>query len=802
MLLIGISCAWILGIWLGSLFDITAVLILTAILPVPFIFTFKTQRKRLMLSALILFFFFSGAWLSPTLSHQHNSIQYYNNSGKIEFIGIVSEPPEKQDNKSRIIVSVHNVNGQAAYGKFLYNNYFSSDLKYGDVISGQIAFEEPPNFENFNYRTYLKGEGIISIVQEMDYQVVERNAGSKLMAWIFELRDRLAASLASALPEPQASLCQGIVLGIRNHIPPDLKSDLSASGTTHLLAISGLNLTIIAGLFLSVGLLLFGRRYYIYVWLTLVIIWFYSMLTGLQAPVIRSAIMASIFLLAEILGRQKNAFPALTLSAAIMVFLSPQVLFNLSFQLSFLAMIGLIYITPFFRDIGRKSINASLGEDGFWTKPLIAITDSFSVSLGAVIAVWPIGAYTFGIISFIGPLTTFLISPALIPIIIFGSLTAFVGLFNPVIAQIIAWIAWLFLSYMIVIAGAFATLPAAYLNNKPFNSIFLWFYYVVLLLVMNINNNGTKIKTWFKLIRFNLSHWSNSAGEMISNKAKYIMPPLFVIAILASLASTTLPDRNLKVSFLNVGEGEAILVQSSGQNILIDGGPGGQMVCQELGKLLPFYERKIDLLILSHPHLDHLNGLIEVMKRYQVGKILASPSSSDLPAYHEFLQLVKEKKIDYFTAISGQSLILSNGAVLDILNPPDTTDINSVSDLDQNSIVIFLTYGQHSFLLTSDIGSQTESLLIHDRLIKNADILKIPHHGSGTSSSNLFLKAVDSSVAVISVGANNQFGHPDKDVLARIAESGTKIIYRTDLNGTITFVMDINSPTIWVKSER
>lgn len=802
MLLIGISCAWILGIWLGSLFDITAALIFTAILPLPFIFAFKTQRKRLMLSALILFFFFSGTWLSPTLSHQNNSIQYYNNSGQIEFIGLVSEPPEKQDNKSRIIVSVHDINGQAVYGKFLYNTFFSTNLKYGDVISGQIVLEEPPNFDNFNYRTYLKGEGICSIAQEMDYQVVERNAGSIFMAWIFELRDKLAASLASVLPEPQASLCQGIVLGIRNHIPQDLKSDLSASGTTHLLAISGLNLTIIAGLFLSIGLLLFGRRYYIYVWLTLVIIWFYSILTGLQAPVIRSAIMASIFLLAEILGRQKNAFPSLALSAAIMVSFSPQVLFNLSFQLSFMAMIGLIYITPFFRDMGRKSIYAGLGEDGFWTKPLIAITDSFSVSLGAVIVVWPIGAYTFGIISFIGPLTTFLVSPALIPIIIFGSLTAFVGLFNPVIAQIIGWIAWLFLSYMIVIAGAFASLPAAYLNNKPFSSFFLWFYYVVLILLINIKNNFTKIKVWFKLIRLNLFHWSNFAGEIISNKAKYIMPPLFIIAILTSLASTSLPDRDLKVSFLNVGEGEAILIQSSGQNILIDGGPGGQMVCQELGKLLPFWERKIDLLILSHPHLDHLTGLVEVMKRYQIGKILTSPSSSDLPAYHEFLQLVKEKRINYFTAKTGQSLMLSNGAILDILNPPDTTDINSVSDLDQNSIVIRLTYGQHSLLLTSDIGSQTEFLLLHDRLIKNTDILKIPHHGSSTSSSNLFLNAVNSTVAVISVGANNQFGHPDKDVLARIAESGIKIIYRTDLNGTITFVMDDNSSTIWVKTEQ
>jgi competence protein ComEC len=486
-----------------------------------------------------------------------------------------------------------------------------------------------------------------------------------------------------------------------------------------------------------------------------------------------------------------------------MIALSPQVLGNLSFQLSFLAMTGLIFITPVFSNLGRKAIYAKLGEEGLWSKPLTVVTDSFSVSLGAVIAVWPIISYTFGTISFLGPLTTFLISPALTPIIVFGALTALAGLFSPVAAQVIGWVAWLFLSYMIVIAGAFSVLPAAYIKTRPFNAVFIWLYYAILWLLINVkaisHNIGFKR---FQAVRSNFMDWTESAGDMIGKKAKWIMPPLLIIAILTSLAAVTMPEQNLKVSFLDVGEGESILIQDGGQVVLIDGGPGGQSVCSALGKKLPFWERKIDLVILTHPHLDHLTGLLEVVKRYQVERVLASPAISDLPSYQEWRQLIKSKNTEYTTARSGQQFILNNGAVLDILNPADNVEAAATADPDGNSIVARLSCGPQSLLFTSDIGEKTETHLLRERMVKHSDILKIAHHGSDTSSSTAFLKAVSPSIAIISAGVSNQFGHPAKAVMERIAASGIQAIYRTDLNGTITFLFDTQGSKMFLETER
>ena len=156
------------------------------------------------------------------------------------------------------------------------------------------------------------------------------------------------------LPEPQASLAQGIVLGIRGNIPQSLNNDFARSGTAHLLAISGINLGIMAGILLSIGIWLFGRRHYLYVWLALGIVWFYAAITGMNPPVVRGAIMASLFLVAELLGRQRSAIVALTLAAAVMVGVSPYILGDASFQLSFLAMAGLIFLSPVFRNLGRR----------------------------------------------------------------------------------------------------------------------------------------------------------------------------------------------------------------------------------------------------------------------------------------------------------------------------------------------------------------------------------------------------------------------------------------------------------------
>ncbi|MCK5434785.1 MAG: ComEC/Rec2 family competence protein, partial [Dehalococcoidales bacterium] len=234
--------------------------------------------------------------------------------------------------------------------------------------------------------------------------------------------------LAEVLPEPQASLAQGIILGIRGNISSSVNADFSHTGTAHLLAISGLHLAIVAGMILSIGIWLLGKKHYRYIWLTLGIIWLYALLTGMHPPVIRGAIMASLFLTAELLGRQRTAITALAFAAAIMVGISPHILWTASFQMSFVAMAGLIFLAPPFRAIGRKAVSATLGEDGAVVSIANIITDSFSVTLGAIIAVWPLVAHYFGIVSLVAPLATLLALPALPGIIITGALAGGLGL--------------------------------------------------------------------------------------------------------------------------------------------------------------------------------------------------------------------------------------------------------------------------------------------------------------------------------------------------------------------------------------
>jgi len=401
--------------------------------------------------------------------------------------------------------------------------------------------------------------------------------------------------MAEVLPEPQASLAQGITLGKRGTIPSELKDDFTRTGTAHLLAISGLHLSIVAGILLSVGIWLFGRRRYTYIWLALGAIWLYALLTGMHLPVIRGAIMASLFLTAELLGRQRSAITALTFAAAIMVGISPQILWTASFQLSFLAMTGLIFIAPPFQAIGRKVVSKALGEDGGVVAIARIIADSFGVTLGAVIAVWPVVAYYFGIISFVGPLATFLALPALPGIIITGALAGGLGLIALPLAYPIGWLAWLFLSYLLLLVQVFAALPISSIEVGPVDTTLIGGYYLALTVAIWLNSNRKKLANLIPLATTRLKSGVAGSFNLSRLPVKWIIPPLLVIAILVSVAAATMPDENLHVSFLDVGQGDAILIQKGNQQVLVDGGPSPQAIALELGKKMPFWDRTIDL---------------------------------------------------------------------------------------------------------------------------------------------------------------------------------------------------------------
>jgi competence protein ComEC len=230
--------------------------------------------------------------------------------------------------------------------------------RYGDVLTVTGELETPPTLEDFDYRGYLADRGIHSIIYYPGVEVLARGQGSKPLQWLHSLRERLCASLARALPEPQCSLAQGILLGQRTGIPDDINRAFSRTGTAHLLAISGLHLSIILAMFLGFGVMVFGRQRGIYIWLALAAIWLYVLLIGMRPPIVRAAIMGSLFLMAEYLGRQGSAIIALAFAAAVMVGIQPHLLGSVSFQLSFMAMAGLVLLFPRFQAWGRRGVAA------------------------------------------------------------------------------------------------------------------------------------------------------------------------------------------------------------------------------------------------------------------------------------------------------------------------------------------------------------------------------------------------------------------------------------------------------------
>jgi len=283
---------------------------------------------------------------------------------------------------------------------------------------------------------------------------------------------------------------------------------------------------------------------------------------------------------------------------------------------------------------------------------------------------------------------------------------------------------------------------------------------------------------------------------------KWLIPPLLIIAILVWSVVFTMPDDKLHVSFLDVGQGDAILIQTpSHQNILIDGGPDPQRINLELSKKLPFWDRTIDLMISTQPQADHITGLVEILQRYKVKQVLEPGVSYNSSIYQEWLQLVKEKQITYNTARAGLESDLGRGIKIEVLNPPAKLFQGTSHDVDNNGAVIKLSWGEVSFLFTADIREEAEFELIGQRASLRSTVLKVAHHGSKTSTSSQFLAVVDPEVAVISVGADNPFGHPSPEVVERLgARLGEDKVYRTDTNGTIEFITD--GERLWVNIER
>jgi competence protein ComEC len=273
---------------------------------------------------------------------------------------------------------------------------------------------------------------------------------------------------------------------------------------------------------------------------------------------------------------------------------------------------------------------------------------------------------------------------------------------------------------------------------------------------------------------------------------------LAVAAGLLWWAALTPSSDRLTVTVMDVGQGDAILIEDpAGHRILIDGGPSGRAISEALGRETPFWDKGIDLVVLTHPEEDHLNGLVTALERYDVKRILASPVETDSAAYGAWLQAAEREGAPYYQAAPGEWFDLGRGARLEVLGPPSDPIEGGEAKLNNNSVVLRLTWGEVSFLLPGDLERAGEEALLEEGEDLRCTVLKVAHHGSAYGTGESLLAAVQPAVAVISVGADNWYGHPSPQVLERLEDS---LVYRTDQNGRVKLSTD--GERLWMEVDR
>lgn len=289
----------------------------------------------------------------------------------------------------------------------------------------------------------------------------------------------------------------------------------------------------------------------------------------------------------------------------------------------------------------------------------------------------------------------------------------------------------------------------------------------------------------------------------IFNNAVLVL--LLLMAVVVWLAIVSRPDGRLHIYFCDVGQGDAILIKTpQNRQILIDGGPGDK-VLKCLSKTLPFYDHSLDLVVLTHPHADHVDGLIEVLRTYKIEKIIFQQLPYESADYREFVGLVNQKRIENLEVVGGEVLALDQQTRAEVWYPLSKEELKVLAtlfdpydgeDVNDSSVVFRLVCGNFETLLTGDAPDPVQAFLLQRGIVGESDVLKVAHHGSKEGLDEGLLKKIDPELAVISVGANNRYGHPYQGTLEELRNVGAKI-KRTDRDGTIEVVSDCKS--WWLK---
>lgn len=694
--------------------------------------------------------------------------------------GVIASEPDPGLTTASYEVAIERVTiegrGEETSGKVRATVGQYSEYLPGTRVRLTGMLKEPPQVDGFDYRGYLARRGVAGtmlfpkaeVTGEPDRWAIGRN--------LAKMRLALERALQRALPEPEASLAAGIAFGRDGNLPNALYDDFRVTGLAHIVAVSGSNVTLVTALMFLAASPLVGRR-----WALLpagMAVVAYVGVAGLSPSVVRAGIMALVFLFGAYLGRQQSSLAALGAAAIVMTAWSPgflkpvglefgpQVAQDIGFQLSLAATAGLIVFGPWIRW-------ALLSLRRRWRMEAAApgaVIEVVALTASATVATLPLTWVNFGQVSLIGLLANIVVEPLFVVAFWLSAAAAVGGLAWESAGWALGIAAYYPLGFITWFAGRAADVPLASVKTPE-------------------AGGQSALAAYALMAAAGWPLYQRLAPTVAPRRWARPRPGRRMVALGASAAAlavfavpvSLLPMRGpgeMEMAVLDVGQGDAILLTTpSGKHVLVDGGPSAIGLARELGAVLPHWQRQIEMVVVTHPQEDHIGGVPGLLTRYGVQ---AEPDAGARNATVSAV-LYMDRATRRRTLAAGDSFTV-DGVRFEVLWPPPDYATGELNDL---SVVLRMSYGEVSMLLTGDFEAPAQRALMAREDV-SADVLKTPHHGSKTSSP-AFLKAVDASVAVISVGEGNRFGHPAAETLEALA--GTRLL-RTDRDGRVTVRTD------------
>ena len=653
-------------------------------------------------------------------------------------------------------------------------------IEPGDRVRVDGRIEEPPDGP---YGEYLARIGVDGTLRSRSLAIVGHatDPGAQLE----RLRRTAGEALAAAIPEPEAGLAAGIVIGLRDRVDRDLAAAFTAVGASHVVAISGWNIAIVAATVAALAGRLARRRRAVVLVAAIVT---YVLFAGASPSVVRAAAMAGVVLLARETGRAGRATAALGWAAALLLLADPALVSDAGFQLSTLATGGILaWANPLTERIGRLFGGRVPG----W------LAESLGVSLAAQAATLPVVLLTFGRLAVVSPVVNLAIVPLVSPamaaavVALLGGL-AVLGGAPGLIATLAGLPAWALLTTMCTVIRAAAGLPFANVSFGP-----PWTF-IAAAVSAGVILGAPALARW--LARRRRMRGSRSVArtpESAPRRGRSGTPRSTILALAALIAATAAfglafahrADGTTRITVLDVGQGDSILVEGGrGGRMLVDGGPDPDRLLVELDRRLPPWDRRIDILVLTHPHEDHVAGMPLLLERYRIGRVYETGMHGPGPGYAAFDRELAARGAPPRAILSTGARIALDDIRLRVLwpdpgrvprEPPDGgRGINDVS------VVLLGEVAGRRFLLTGDVEDDVDPILA-TRDLPSVDILKVAHHGSATASTPAFLDRVQPRIAIVSSGAGNPYGHPARSTIDRLTATGARVL-RTDTDGSVS----------------